>query len=573
MHSPRREREDSTQFDLELDTSGFDGKSREMTIDERKGIVWPIPANYRTNDFDLANVTPDQVRTILRNVRNGKLEDQDRLFRLMLDTWPRLRKALNEVSGAVSRLKMEIKPAIREDAEEPTPNALRIYEVVERALESYAPRPGYWELNNSEMVRALIDAYAKGISVLEIVWHSENGIISPRCYAPVPAKYLAFPQFTMEADRLMIAPEGTNNSTLEDFPPDRFLIGVWSQGGMHPIHAANLRTLTKYWLASVYGLGWLMQFAQLFGIPMRTAKTDGSEEAMTMAEDMLESIGSSGWAATGPGVEFEIHSAISGAGDSLPQSHLMDVADRACDILMLGQTLTTDNTGTGSRALGEVHEGIRSEVLQSVSSWVADVITNQLIPAIVRFNFGTVAAEDMPYCEMEIPVAKDEKAIAERIKIYTEIGIPMPKQWLYEELGIPMPVDGEEIFGLEETPDVEIPDDEPLEDVESARADIDLRPTEEMAKNAARALEVRRTKPPSERGMIAVGLARARDISNRTELSPDTVKRMVSFFARHEVDKQGSTWDEQGKGWQAWNGWGGDAGYAWAKAKVKELES
>ena len=544
-----------------------------MTIDERKGIVWPIPANYRTNDFDLANVTPDQVRTILRNVRNGKLEDQDRLFRLMLDTWPRLRKALNEVSGAVSRLKMEIKPAIREGAEEPTPNALRIYEVVERALESYSPRPGYWELNNGEMIRALIDAYAKGISVLEIVWHSENGIISPRCYAPVPAKYLAFPQFTMEADRLMIAPEGTNNSTLEDFPPDRFLIGVWSQGGMHPIHAANLRTLTKYWLASVYGLGWLMQFAQLFGIPMRTAKTDGSEEAMSKAEDMLESIGSSGWAATGPGVEFEIHSAISGTGDSLPQSHLMDVADRACDILMLGQTLTTDNTGTGSRALGEVHEGIRSEVLQSVSSWVADVITNQLIPAIVRFNFGAVAAEDMPYCEMEIPVAKDEKAIAERIKIYTEIGIPMPKQWLYEELGIPMPVDGEEIFGSEETPDVEIPDEEPLEEIESARADIDLRPTEEMAKNAARALEVRRTKPPSERGMIAVGLARARDISNRTELSPDTVKRMVSFFARHEVDKQGSTWDEQGKGWQAWNGWGGDAGYAWAKAKAKELEA
>jgi len=52
-----------------------------MTIDERKGIVWPIPANYRTSDFDLANVTPDQVRTMLRNVRNGKLEDQDRLFR------------------------------------------------------------------------------------------------------------------------------------------------------------------------------------------------------------------------------------------------------------------------------------------------------------------------------------------------------------------------------------------------------------------------------------------------------------------------------------------------------------
>jgi phage gp29-like protein len=554
-----------------------------MTIDERKGIVWPIPTTYRTNDYDLANVTPEQVRTILRNVRTGKLEDQDRLFRLMLDTWPRLRKALNEVSGAVSRLKMEIKPAIREGAEDPTPQALRIHEVVERALNSYSPKPGHWELDTEQMVTALIDAYAKGISVVEIVWQNANNIISPRCYAPVPAKYLAFPNFSNEIDRLMIAPHGAGNSVLEDFPADRFLISVWSQGGSHPIYGANLRALTKYWLASIYGLGWLMQFAQLFGIPMRTAKTDGSEEALNKAEDMLESIGSSGWAATGPGVDFEIHSAISGSGDSLPQSHLMDVADRACDILMLGQTLTTDNTGTGSRALGDVHSGIRSEVLQSVSSWVANIITSQLIPAIVRMNFGTVASEDMPYCEMDIPVAKDEKAIAERVKIYNEIGIAMPRQWVYDELGIPLPIDGEEIFNepMEELlPEpllepVEDPLPEPLPpepEIEAARVEIDLRPTEEMAKNAANALEVRRAKPASERGMIAVGLARARDISNRVELSADTVKRMVSFFARHEVDKDGSTWSDQGKGWQAWHGWGGDEGFAWAKRKVEELD-
>lgn len=563
-----------------------------MTIDERKGVVWPIPAQYRTNDYDLANVTPDQVRTILRGVRTGKLEDQDRLFRLMLDTWPRLRKALNEVAGSVARLELEIKPAIREDAEEPTPMAVTIYETVERALESYSPRPGYWELDVTGMVKALIDAYAKGISVLEIVWQSQNGIISPRCYAPVPAKYLAYPSAGNDVDRLMIAPGGSTYGSLVDFPPDRFLIGIWSQGGMHPIHAANLRTLTKYWLASVYGLGWLMQFSQLFGIPMRTAKTDGTEDALNKAEDMLESIGSSGWAATGPGVDFEIHSAVTG-GDNLPQSHMLDVADRACDILLLGQTLTTDNTGTGSRALGDVHSGIRDEVLQSVSSWVASIITTQLIPAIVRMNFGKVASEDMPYCELEIPVPKDEKAIAERVKIYKEIGVPMPKAWVYEELGIPMPIEGEEIFGGDEMPLVELepevpsepesdilpeptveitPDEIDIEEVESAAAEVNLRPTEEMARNAARALEVRRAKPQSERGMTAVGLARARDISNRVELSEDTIRRMVSFFSRHEVDKKGSTWDEQGKGWQAWNGWGGDAGFSWAKRVVDQLD-
>jgi capsid protein len=94
-------------------------------------------------------------------------------------------------------------------------------------------------------------------------------------------------------------------------------------------------------------------------------------------------------------------------------------------------------------------------------------------------------------------------------------------------------------------------------------------PTAAMADNAKRALEVREAKPESQRGMTAIGLARARDISNRRPLSLETVRRMKAYFDRHEIDKQGETWDEQGKGWQAWNGWGGDEGRTWANAIVE----
>lgn len=96
-------------------------------------------------------------------------------------------------------------------------------------------------------------------------------------------------------------------------------------------------------------------------------------------------------------------------------------------------------------------------------------------------------------------------------------------------------------------------------------------PNDRMAANARRALEVRASKPPSQRGMTAVGLARARDIQNKKQLSEETVRRMKAYFDRHEVDKQGSTWNDQGKGWQAWQGWGGDAGRSWANAIVERL--
>lgn len=78
------------------------------------------------------------------------------------------------------------------------------------------------------------------------------------------------------------------------------------------------------------------------------------------------------------------------------------------------------------------------------------------------------------------------------------------------------------------------------------------------------------------RGGTPVGVARARDIGNRTNLSPDTVGRMVSFFARHEVDKKGQGFTPDQKGYPsagriAWALWGGDPGQSWANARLLEL--
>jgi hypothetical protein len=97
--------------------------------------------------------------------------------------------------------------------------------------------------------------------------------------------------------------------------------------------------------------------------------------------------------------------------------------------------------------------------------------------------------------------------------------------------------------------------------------DLDLRPTESMASNARRGLELRRK---FGRGGTAVGVARARDLSNRNQLSPDTVLRMYSFFSRHEVDKKGKDFNNSERpsnGKIAWLLWGGDSGFAWAKSK------
>jgi hypothetical protein len=101
---------------------------------------------------------------------------------------------------------------------------------------------------------------------------------------------------------------------------------------------------------------------------------------------------------------------------------------------------------------------------------------------------------------------------------------------------------------------------------------IDFTPPKDVQEAAARALEVRASKPPSQKGLTAVGVARARDLANGRTVSPETAKRMLAYFTRHEIDKQSPKWDDWSKGRIAWGAWGGDPGYRWAKKIVNQMK-
>jgi hypothetical protein len=116
-------------------------------------------------------------------------------------------------------------------------------------------------------------------------------------------------------------------------------------------------------------------------------------------------------------------------------------------------------------------------------------------------------------------------------------------------------------------------DDDP-EELDEERAEGHT-PSGAMIDEARRGLEWR---DEYNRGGTAVGVARARDISNGRALSLETVVRMRSYFARHEVDKQGTGWSPGEDGYPsagriAWALWGGDAGRAWANRIVEASET
>ena len=99
-------------------------------------------------------------------------------------------------------------------------------------------------------------------------------------------------------------------------------------------------------------------------------------------------------------------------------------------------------------------------------------------------------------------------------------------------------------------------------------------PNKGMKEDAQRALDWRKE---FGRGGTRIGVTRANQIVNGVDLSDSTIKRMYSYFSRHEVDKkaEGFRPGEEGfpsNGRIAWGLWGGDAGYSWSRKLVEQMK-
>ena len=111
------------------------------------------------------------------------------------------------------------------------------------------------------------------------------------------------------------------------------------------------------------------------------------------------------------------------------------------------------------------------------------------------------------------------------------------------------------------TPDPEFGQHDPLTKQET------YKPPKGVQEAARRGLELRRE---HGRGGTEVGVARARNLSNGDNVPLATIRRMVSFFARHEVDLKAPKNSDRshpeypGAGLIAWKLWGGSAGKTWA---------
>ena len=92
------------------------------------------------------------------------------------------------------------------------------------------------------------------------------------------------------------------------------------------------------------------------------------------------------------------------------------------------------------------------------------------------------------------------------------------------------------------------------------------KPPRSVRQTARKGLKAREKQPEGKKSSTRTGMARANQLAKGETVSTETLKRMKSFFARHEQHKD----TERGK--VAWQLWGGDAGREWAKQELKKRE-
>lgn len=102
----------------------------------------------------------------------------------------------------------------------------------------------------------------------------------------------------------------------------------------------------------------------------------------------------------------------------------------------------------------------------------------------------------------------------------------------------------------------------------------DLTPNESMRLAARRGLELHKQGRSGD-GLMPKTVAEARKMAAGNALSPDKVRRMRAWLARHKVDRR-PDWGARGKetpGYVAWLLWGGDSAVAWSEEKVRAMDN
>ncbi len=421
---------------------------------------------YRWILPQLSAITPQYIEAVLRGALAGNHVQQWELFDLMFDTWPELAACAQELADGVMERKMIFEPFCEED-EDTTPTAQERSKLVSAALRRMRPEACADENDMDGTLRDILDGWFRGVTCLEVDWQMTTSGVHGQFIAPRATFWVHPVCFAFDiSGRLGLRTDahgqmqplnlaGTSlqpkPSVVGAFPPHKFLIGIHKAKSGTALGGGMLRPLAWWWCAANFSADWLLNLAQVFGLPFRWANYDPHAPQATVDAicNMLQNMGSAGWAAFPAGTTLELKEATKEGGDHSPQGELLDRADRYARLVILGQTMSgsQDSSKGGGKAFGAVESDVKERRINAAAKYACGILNTQLIPSILTLNYGD--ADEAPHVRLleddegDLPAAQRDKTLA-------DAGLEIPTSFLRKKYNIPAPSDGEEVIGGKE---------------------------------------------------------------------------------------------------------------------------
>ena len=244
----------------------------------------------------------------------------------------------------------------------------------------------------------ILDAVGKGYSVTEIIWDmSERQWMPARLQHQLPQWY----DYDPDTGTRLMRREADGYVEME---PYKYIVHAAPAKSGLPGRSGLARCAAWAWMLGCYTLHDWMRFCEIYGQPLRIGRYHpaASDKDRRTLYRAVRDIATDAAAILPEGMTIDFEGGGAVAAHSEIYSDLLAYLDARISIAVLGQTLTTESGGTGSYALGRVHDLVRHDIERDDGRRLAATLRRDLVVPMVTLNHGprpayprvTIARED-----------------------------------------------------------------------------------------------------------------------------------------------------------------------------------
>ena len=412
----------------------FKGDSGKQVLEEHHSGATLTGVRQVFHSGISRNLDPRRIAAILREADEGNPQRLMALAEEIEEKFPQYISVLGTRKRQVAQLPMTVVAA---------KNGSEIDKQISEAVQEDLIDSGVID----RVLFDMLDAVGKGYSLCEIIWDTSGPRFKPAKIEHVDPRFVRFDRATMRIPMLL-----GDSGQDEMLTPFKYIwLELKAKSGI-PVRGGIVRAAVWCWLFQNFSLEDWVQFAEVYGLPLRIGKypigaSEDDKKALLLGVAHLASDA----AAIIPQnmlIEFQ-ETANKGSSADLYE-HLCKYMDEAVSKMVLGQTGTTDATGAKGFGSGTEHTQVREDIERADANAVSAALNEYLVKPYVMFNFG----EQPRYPWLRI--GRDDEADAQLMitaaKELVPLGFKIVQSDIRQAVGFTEPKDGDELLTAPATP-------------------------------------------------------------------------------------------------------------------------